>query len=90
MTKYCHRSFINGFDQANHLPKEQQRIRYYESDILRKIKRSKENQVSVSKYIANFSPEEKRCFLGLMKRFDQVKISYCQEEGIAYRYLIIA
>lgn len=90
MTKYSHHSFIDGFDQSNNLPKEQQRIRQYESDILRRIKRSKEKQVSVSKYIANFTPEEKRCFLGLMKRFDRVKISYRKEEGMSCRYLIAA
>lgn len=90
MTKYCHHSFIDGFDQSNSLAKEQQRIRQYESDILRRIKRSKEKQVSVSKYIANFSPEEKRCFLGLIKRFDRVKISYRKEEGMSCRYLIAA
>ena len=88
MTKYSHHSFIDGFDQSNNLPKEQQRIRQYESDILRRIKRSTEKQVSVSKYIADFTPEERRCFLGLMKRFNRVKISYRREAGIAYRYLI--
>ena len=40
--------------------------------------------------MADFSPEEKRCFLGLLKRFDRVKISYRREAGIAYRYLIAA
>ena len=90
MTNYCHHLFIDGFYQSNNLLSEQQRIRQYESDILRRIKRSKEKQVSVSKYIANFSPEEKRCLLGLMQRFDRVKISYRKEEGMACRCLIAA
>ena len=90
MTNYCHHSFIDGFYQSNNLLNEQQRIRQYESDILREIKCSKEKQVSVSKYIANFSLKEKRCFLGLIKRFDRVKISYRWEEGMTRQYLIVA
>ncbi|EGO8095171.1 hypothetical protein KI126_002303 [Enterococcus faecium] len=90
MKKYCHHSFIDGFDQSNNKKKEQENIRQYESDILREIKCSKEKQVSVSKYIANFSLKEKRCFLGLIKRFERVKISYRWEEGMTRQYLIVA
>lgn len=89
MASYCYDSLISGFDRSNNLFNEQQRIRQYESDILRRIKRSKEKQVSVSKYIANFSLKEKRCFLGLIKRFEHVKISYRWEEGMTRQYLII-
>ncbi|HFD0846101.1 hypothetical protein ACVTYA_13775 [Enterococcus hirae] len=90
MKKYSHHSFIDGFDQSCDLKKEKQSIRYYESDILRKINCSKEKQVSVSEYISNFSLKEKRCFLGLIKRFERVKIIYRLEEGLTRQYLIIA
>lgn len=85
-TRYS-RSFLDGFDHSIVMD-ELKKITQYETDILRKIKRSKEKQVSVSKYMADFTPEEKRRFLGLIKRFDRVKISYRREAGIACRYLI--
>ena len=78
---------MDGFDHSIVMD-ELKKITQYETDILRKIKRSKEKQVSVSKYMADFTPEEKRRFLGLIKRFDRVKISYRREAGIACRYLI--
>ncbi|MEX1446283.1 hypothetical protein [Enterococcus sp. C76] len=90
MKNYNYHSFIDGFDQSCDLKKEQQSVRYYESDILRKINCSKEKQVSVNKYISDLSPKEKRRFLGLIKRFEHVKISYCFEEGMTRQYLIIA
>ncbi|MFB5292251.1 hypothetical protein ACE4WU_05020 [Enterococcus faecalis] len=65
-------------------------VKQYESDILQKIKQSKEKHVIISKYIANFSLEERRRFLGLIKRFEHVKISYCQREGMNYCCLITA
>ncbi|MDC4247618.1 hypothetical protein [Enterococcus faecium] len=90
MRKYSHHSFIDGFDQSCDLKKEKQSVRDYESDILRKINCSKEKQLSVSEYIADFSPKEKRRFLGLIKRFDRLKISYRLEEGMSRQYLIKA
>ncbi|EMF0421445.1 hypothetical protein ACKO6X_002578 [Enterococcus hirae] len=89
MRKYSHHSFIDGFDQSYDLKKEKQSVRDYESDILRKINCSKQKQVSVSEYIADFSPKEKRRFLGLIKRFDRLKISYRLEEGMTRQYLIM-
>lgn len=81
---------LDSFDHSTDLVKERKEIKRYESDILRRIKQSTEKQVSVSKYMADFTPEEKRRFLGLIKRFDRVKINYRREAGIAYRYLIAA
>ncbi|EOX2709774.1 hypothetical protein ACPE2W_000283 [Enterococcus hirae] len=89
MRKYSHHSFIDGFDQSYDLKKEKQSVRDYESDILRKINCSKQKQVSVSEYIPDFSPKEKRRFLGLIKRFDRLKISYRLEEGMTRQYLIM-
>ncbi|NBA38096.1 hypothetical protein [Enterococcus hirae] len=90
MRKYSHHSFIDGFDQSCDLKKVHRSIKYYESDILQRIKQSKEKQVSVSEYIADFSPKEKRCFFGLLKRFERVKVYYRLEEGMSCRYLIMA
>lgn len=84
------RSFLDGFDHSTDLMDELEKIRQYEADKLRKIKRSKEKQVSVSKYTANFTLEEKRSFLRLLKRFERVKIMCRREEGAVYRYLIAA
>lgn len=82
------RSFLDGFDHSTDLVDEIEKIKRYEKDILRKIKLSKEKKVSISKYTANFTLEEKRCFWGLLKRFDRVKIIYHREAGVVYRYLI--
>lgn len=89
-TKYHYRPLVDGFNQNFNLQEEQKMIRRFEKDILAEIKKRKDRKLLVSQYIANFSPKEKRCFLGLLKRFERVKVYYQLEEGISRQYLIMA
>lgn len=87
-TKYQYSPLVDGFSKKFDLQQERRLIRCFEKDILAEIKKRKDQKLSVSQYIANFSPAEKRCFLGLLKHFKQVKIMYCYESGISCQYLI--
>lgn len=86
--KYNHYSLIDGFNQNLEVRKVNGLIHSYENDILNQIRRTEDQQLPVSQYIENFSLKEKRCFLGLMKRFERVKIIYRFEEGMSRQYLI--
>lgn len=89
-TKYHYSPLVDGFTQKFDLQEERQLIRRFEKDILAEIKNRKDRKLLVSQYIANFSPKEKRCFFGLLKRFERVKVYYQLEEGMARQYLIMA
>ncbi|MEB7518634.1 hypothetical protein [Enterococcus hirae] len=89
-TKYHYRSLVDGFNQNFNLQEEEKMIRRFEKDILAEIKKRKDRKLLVSQYIANFSPKEKRCFFGLLKRFELVKVYYQLEEGMSRQYLIKA
>lgn len=87
---YNCRPLVDGFSQNFNLQEEQKMIRRFEKDILDEIKKRKDRKILVSQYIANFSPKEKRCFFGLLKRFKRVKVYYQLEEGMSRQYLIMA
>ena len=89
-TSYNYRPLVDGFSRNFNLQEEEKIIRRFEKDILAEIKKRKDRKLLVSQYIANFSPKEKRCFLGLLKRFERVKVYYQLEEGISRQYLIMA
>ncbi|RXA85890.1 hypothetical protein [Enterococcus hirae] len=89
-TSYNYHPLVDGFSRNFNLQEEQKMIRRFEKDILAEIKKRKDRKLPVSQYIANFSPKEKRCFLGLLKRFERVKVYYQLEEGISRQYLIMA
>ncbi|PQG48417.1 hypothetical protein CUS80_00320 [Enterococcus faecium] len=81
-------SFVDGFDRSSVSKRNKEIINQYESDILRRIKRSEEKTVSINEYIADFSPEEKMRFLGLVKCFENVKVYYRFEKNMSCGYLI--
>lgn len=85
-TKYHYRPLVDGFNQNFNLQEEEKMIRYFEKDILAEIKKRKDRQLPVSQ----FSLKEKRCFFGLLKRFERVKVYYRLEEGMSRQYLIAA
>lgn len=87
-TKYGYHSLVDGFSQNINLQGERKLIQRFETDILCRINQRKDRQLSVSEYTANFSPTEKRCFLGLLKRFEHVKIIYHFETGMPRQYLV--
>ncbi|MEB5880143.1 hypothetical protein [Enterococcus hirae] len=89
-TKYHYRPLVDGFSQNFNLQEEQKMIRRFEKDILAEIKKRKDQKLPVSQYILNFSLKEKRCFFGLLKRFERVKVYYRLEEGMSRQYLIAA
>ncbi|EMF0042685.1 hypothetical protein VBH21_13935 [Enterococcus hirae] len=89
-TKYHYRPLVDGFSQNFNLQEEQKMIRRFEKDILAEIKKRKDQKLPVSQYIVNFSLKEKRCFFGLLKRFERVKVYYRLEEGMSRQYLIAA
>ncbi|EMF0105708.1 hypothetical protein O5W20_002628 [Enterococcus hirae] len=89
-TSYNYRPLVDGFSRKFNLQEEQKMIRRFEKDILAEIKKSKDRQLPVSQYISQFSPQEKRCFFGLLKRFERVKVYYQLEEGMSRQYLIKA
>lgn len=89
-TSYHYRPLVDGFSQNFNLQEEQKMIRRFEKDILAEIKKRKDQKLPVSQYIANFSSKEKRCFFGLLKRFERVKVYYQLEEGMSRQYLIMA
>lgn len=89
-TSYHYRPLVDGFSRNLNLQLEQKMIRRFEKEILSEIKKRKDQKLPVSQYIANFSPKEKRCFFGLLKRFERVKVYYQLEEGISRQYLIAA
>ncbi len=89
-TSYHYRPLVDGFSRNFNLQEEQKMIRYFEKDILAEIKKRKDQKLPVSQYIANFSLKEKRCFFGLLKRFERVKVYYRLEEGMSRQYLIAA
>ncbi|ROX80061.1 hypothetical protein EGW35_13260 [Enterococcus durans] len=72
-TSYNYRSLVDGFSRKFNLQEEQKMIQRFEKDILAEIKKRKDRKLLVSQYIANFSHKEKRCFFGLLKRFERVK-----------------
>ena len=80
-TKYHYRALVDGFNQNFNLQEEQKMIRRFEKDILAEIKKRKDRKLLVSQYIANFSPKEKRCFFGLLKRFGNlVRLSITEKK----------
>lgn len=87
-TSYNYRPLVDGFSRSFNLQEEEKMIRRFEKDILAEIKKRKDRKLPVSQYIENFSLKEKRCFLGLLKRFERVKIIYRFEEGMSRQYLI--
>lgn len=89
-TKYHYRPLVDGFNQNFNLQEEEKMIRYFEKDILAEIKKRKDRQLPVSQYASQFSLKEKRCFFGLLKRFERVKVYYRLEEGMSRQYLIAA
>ncbi|ELA94308.1 hypothetical protein [Enterococcus faecium] len=89
-TSYNYRPLVDGFSRSFNLQEGQKMIRRFEKDILAEIKKRKDRKLLVSQYIANFSLKEKRCFFGLLKRFERVKVYYQLEEGMSRQYLIIA
>lgn len=89
-TKYHYRPLVDGFSQNFNLQEEQKMIRRFEKDILAEIKKRKDQKLPVSQYIVNFSLKKKRCFFGLLKRFERVKVYYRLEEGMSRQYLIAA
>lgn len=89
-TSYNYHSLVDGFSRNFNLQEEQKMIRRFEKDILAEIKKRKDRKLPVSQYVANFSPKEKRCFFGLLKRFERVKVYYQLEEGMSRQYLIKA
>ena len=89
-TSYNYRPLVDGFNQNFNLQEEQKMVSCFEKEILSEIKKRKDRELPVSQYISNFSPNEKRCFLGLLKRFEQVKLYYRLEEGVSRQYLIMA
>ena len=89
-TSYHYRSLVDGFSRNFNLQEEQKMIRRFEKEILAEISQRKDRQLPVRQYIAHFSPKEKRCFFGLLKRFERVKVYYRLEEGMSRQYLIAA
>ncbi|HGF8315685.1 hypothetical protein [Enterococcus faecium] len=89
-TSYNDCPLVDGFSRNFNLQEEQKMIRRFEKDILAEIKKRKDRKLLVSQYIANFSPKEKRCFLGFLKLFERVKVYYQLEEGMSRQYLIMA
>ncbi|MGS6445973.1 hypothetical protein [Enterococcus hirae] len=89
-TKYHYSPLVDGFTKKFDLQEERQLIRRFEKDILAEIKKRNDRKLPVNQYIANFSPKEKRCFFGLLKRFERVKVYYQLEEGMSRQYLIMA
>lgn len=87
---YMYYPLVDGFNKNINLRANENLVYRYEKDILQKIAKQKDNQLSVAKYVANFNMTEKRCFLGLLKHFERVKVVYRQEDGISRQYLISA
>ncbi|EGP5595288.1 TPA: hypothetical protein ACN1M8_002562 [Enterococcus faecium] len=88
--KFNYNSLGDGFYKNIDLEEANNLVTYYETDILKKIAQQKDKKLSVAKYISNFNMKEKRCFLGLLKRFKQVRVVYDQEDGISRQYLVEA
>ena len=86
-TKYHYRPLVDGFNQNFNLQEEEKMIRYFEKDILAEIKKRKDRQLPVSQYVSQFSLKEKRCFFGLLKRFERVKVYYRLEGSGCCYYL---
>ncbi|WP_165038207.1 hypothetical protein [Enterococcus sp. ZJ1622] len=90
MQKSLYNPLIERASQTIDLKKVNQLTEYYESDILYKISQSQNKKLSIKQYTTGFSLKEKRCFLGLLKHFKRVKITYCLEAGVLCQYLIMA
>ncbi|EMF0385846.1 hypothetical protein JMQ90_002815 [Enterococcus hirae] len=89
-TKYHYSPLVDDFIRRTDLREERKLIRRFEKEILAEISQRKDRQLPVSQYIAHFSPKEKRCFFGLLKRFERVKVYYRFEEGVSRQYLIVS
>ncbi|EMF0149888.1 hypothetical protein NXO50_002276 [Enterococcus hirae] len=89
-TKYHYSPLVDAFIRRTDLREERKHIRRFEKEILAEISQRKDRQLPVSQYIAHFSPKEKRCFFGLLKRFERVKVYYRFEEGVSHQYLIVS
>ncbi|EMF0073740.1 hypothetical protein AAK913_10730 [Enterococcus faecium] len=89
-TKYHYSPLVDAFIRRTDLREERKLIRRFEKEILAEISQRKDRQLPVRQYIAHFSPKEKRCFFGLLKRFERVKVYYHFEEGVSRQYLIVA
>ncbi|EGP4986486.1 hypothetical protein [Enterococcus faecium] len=87
---YMYYPLGDGFKKNINLRANENLVDRYEKDILQKIAKQKDKQLLVAKYVADFNTTEKRCFLGLLKRFVRVKVVYRQEDGISRQYLISA
>lgn len=77
---------LDGFDYTMKFLEKRNESEMYEKEILTLLE--KEERVFVSNYISSFSVKEKRRFLGLLKNFTKVKITYWQEENVARQCLI--
>lgn len=87
--KYNYSPLEDGFSQTINLHKERKLVDRFEKEILSEIKKRKDRKLPVSQYIENFSQQEQRCFLGLLKRFERVKVYYYLEKGVSRQYLIM-
>lgn len=87
---YMYYPLVDGFNKNMNLRANENLVYRYEIDILQKIAKQKDKQLSVAKYVVDFTTTEKRCFLGLLKHFERVKVVYRQEDGISRQYLISA